>query len=267
MPHHIDSLAYQNRLRSLPTKHKLIFAIALFCLSYVAPFEVQILVTVWLGIWIVVYAQIPVKIYLELLLIPLSFWLVTVPALVMSGVGIKQLALVQVDVWQGVKIGSFYLYLSQQGINQARELCPRAIALTSCLYFILLTTPWADILQILKRCGCPSIIIELLALMYRFIFVLTATANEMLTAQTARMGYRNWRLGMRSLALVASQLLRRTLENYRQISLGLESRGFRGEFRFWHSRSEQVNWRYMIEALVGYLLLLVGTGWHYAHGI
>lgn len=267
MHHQIDSLVYQNQLRSLPTKHKLIFAIALFGLSYVAPVGVQILVTVWLGIWIVVYARIPVKIYLELLLITLSFWLVTVPALVISGIGLEQLSLVQVDVWQGIKIGSFYLYFSQQGINQARELFSRVIALISCLYFILLTTPLADILQILKRCSCPAIIIELLVLMYRFIFVLTATANEMLTAQTARMGYRNWRLGMRSLALIASQLLRRTLENYRQISLGLESRGFRGELRFWHSRREQANWRYMIEALVGYLLLLVGTGWHYAYGI
>ncbi len=267
MHHHIDSLVYQNRLRSLPPEHKLILAIGLFILSYLAPTFVQIMITVWLGIWIVGYARIPIKIYGELLLIPLSFWLVSVPALVISGVGLEDISLVQADVWQGIKIGSFYLYFSQQGIEQARELFPRAIALTSCLYFVLLTIPFADIWRILNSCGCPTIIIELLALMYRFIFVLTATANEILTAQSARMGYGNWRLGMRSLALIASQLLRRTLENYRQIYMVLESRGFRGELRFWHGRRYQANWRYIIEALAGYLLLLVGTGWHYAHGI
>ncbi len=267
MHHQIDSLVYQNRLRSLPPEHKLILAIALFCLSYVAPIGVQILVTLWLGIWIVGYARIPVKIYRKLLLIPLIFWLVSVPALVISAVGLEHLFLVQADVWQGMKLGSFYIYLSQQGIDQTRELFTRAIALTSCLYFVLLTTPFPDIIKVLHRCGCPTIITELLGLMYRFIFVLTATANELLTAQESRMGYRNWRLGMRSLALIASQLLRRTLENYRQISLGLESRGFRGELRFWHSRRYQANWRYIMEALVGYLWLLVWTGWHYAHGI
>jgi cobalt/nickel transport system permease protein len=267
MHHQIDSLVYQNRLRSLPPEHKLIFAIALFILSYLAPKSVQIIITVWLGIWIVVYARIPFKFYGQLLLIPLSFWLVSVPALAIGVVGWQNLSLVQGDIWQGIRLGSFYLYISEQGIDQCRELFTRAIALTSCLYFGLLTIPFADIWLILKRCGCPTLIIELLALMYRFIFVLTDTANELLTAQEARIGYRNWRLGMRSLALIASQLLRRTLENYRQISMGLESRGFRGELRFWHGRRYQANWRYIMEALVGYLLLLIWTGWHYAHGI
>jgi cobalt/nickel transport system permease protein len=267
MHHQIDALAYTNRLRSLPPEHKLIFAIALFGLSYVAPIAVQILVTVWLGIWIVGYARIPVKIYRQLLFIPLSFWLVSVPALAIGGVSLAHLSVVQEDVWQGIKLGSLYLYISQQGIEQARELLTRSIALTSCMYFILLTIPFAELLRILKRCGCPTLITELLALMYRFIFVLTETASELLTAQQARIGYGNWRTGMRSLALIASQLLRRTLENYRQISMGLESRGFRGELRFWHSRRYRTNWRYIMEAVGGYVILLVCAGWHYAHGI
>jgi cobalt/nickel transport system permease protein len=158
-------------------------AIALFILSYLAPTYVQIIITVWLGIWIVGYARIPFKFYGQLLLITLSFWLVSVPALFISGVGLEHLSLVQEDVGQGIKLGSLYLYISQQGIDQCRELFTRAIALTSCLYFVLLTTPFPDILKVLHRCGCPAIITELLGLMYRFIFVLTATANELLTAQ------------------------------------------------------------------------------------
>ena len=267
MHHQIDSLAYTNRLRSLPPEHKLIFAIALFGLSYVASTGVQILIAVWLGIWIVGYARIPVKLYRKLLFIPLSFWLLSVPALVIGGTVSDNLSAVQGDVWQGIRLGSLYIYISRQGIDQVWQLLTRAIALTNCMYFILLTIPFADILRILQRCGCPSLITELLALMYRFIFVLTQTANELLTAQQSRIGYRTWRIGMRSLALVASQLLRRTLENYRQISLGLASRGFTGELRFWHSRRYRPNWRYAIEAVAGYLILLVCAGWHHAHGI
>ena len=267
MHHQIDSLAYTNRLRSLPPEHKLIFAIALFCLSGVAPIAVQILVTGWLGIWIVGYARIPFNVYRQMLLIPLSFWAVSVPALALSGVGFENLSLVEGDVWQGIRLGSLYLYISEQGIDRARELLTRAISLTSCMYFILLTIPFADILRILQRCGCPTLIAELLALMYRFIFVLTETADQLVTAQKSRIGYRTWRLGMRSLAIVASQLLRRTLENYRQISLGLASRGFNGELKFWHSRRYKPNRRYTIEAAIGYLLLLVCVGWHHVDGI
>jgi cobalt/nickel transport system permease protein len=103
--------------------------------------------------------------------------------------------------------------------------------------------------------------------MYRFIFVLTATASELLTAQQSRLGYGDWRSGLRSLSLVVVQLLRRTLENYRQISLGLTSRGFKGELRVWHARRYKSSRRYGSEAIGGYCLLLILVGLHYANGI
>ncbi|XDE64306.1 hypothetical protein AB3M80_10865 [Arthrospira platensis BEA 1257B] len=37
MYHQIDAIAYTNRLRYLPSEHKLAFAAILFCLSLAAP--------------------------------------------------------------------------------------------------------------------------------------------------------------------------------------------------------------------------------------
>ncbi|WP_411053578.1 CbiQ family ECF transporter T component, partial [Tritonibacter sp. SIMBA_163] len=82
----------------------------------------------------------------------------------------------------------------------------RAIALTSCLYFILFTVPFVEIIRVLRDFRCPPLITELLVLMYRFIFVLTDTVMEILTAQQSRLGYGNWRVGMRSLSLLIGQL-------------------------------------------------------------
>ncbi len=73
MVYQIDSLAYSNKLRSLKTEHKLGFALSLFILSYLAPTHVQILITLWLMIWIVVYAGIPVLVYRRLLVLALDF--------------------------------------------------------------------------------------------------------------------------------------------------------------------------------------------------
>lgn len=260
MHHQIDSLAYQNRLRSLPPEQKLGFAIALFILGYFGPSYLQLLITLWLSVWVIKYAGIPAKIYWKLLTLPLSFWLMSLPALVI-GVGFNlEMTNSNSDVVIGIRLSELYLYLSQQGMEQAKTAFTRALALTSCMYFILLTVPFVEIVRVLRQWGCPPLLTELMSLMYRFIFLLTETAVELLTAQQARLGYSNWRSGMRSFSLVVSQLLWRTLENYHQISLGLTSRGFNGELKVWHSRRYQTNWRYFYEAIGGYCLLLILWG-------
>ncbi len=263
MHHQIDSLAYTNRLRHLPPEHKLLFAMSLFCLSWAATAIVQLLITFWIAVWIIGYARIPAPVYFRLQAIPFGFWLTSVPALVVGAVWRPDMAFVQSDVSWGIAVGQIFLYISNQGIEQVSSLFTRSMALTACMYFILLTVPFVEIVRILERLGCPRLITELLTLMYRFIFLLTETASELLTAQQARVGYTTWKTGIRSAAIVVSQLLRRTLENYRQISLGLTSRGFTGEFRVWSVRRHQPNIRYAAEAICGCLLLFIMIGWHY----
>lgn len=263
MHHQIDALAHTNQLRSLPPEHKLGFAVALFILGYLAPAFVQLLIALWLFIWVVNYARIPAKIYLELLLLPTSFLLLSLPTLLVGISTVAALQNIETDVIWGMAIKPFYLYLSQQGIEQARTVFTRAIALTSCLYFILLTIPTFELIRILQRLGCPPLITELMALMYRFIFILADTASELLSAQQSRMGYSNWRTATRSLSILVGQLLQRTLNAYQQLSLGLAARNYTGDLHVWHSRRYKPSSRYAIEAIAGYLCLLLLTGWHY----
>jgi cobalt/nickel transport system permease protein len=263
MHHQIDSLAYTNRLRNLPPNHKLLFAMMLFSLSWVAEPILQLLIACWLAVWIVVYAGIPASIYLRLQAIPFAFGLTSIPALILAGVQLPNVELIQADIYWGMTIGNIFLYVSHQGLEQVSTLFTRSLALTACMYFILLTVPFVEIVRLLNSLGCPSLITELLTLMYRFIFLLTETASELLTAQQARVGYCTWKIGLRSAAIVVSQLLQRTLENYRQISLGLTSRGFMGEFRVVSIRRYKPDIRYATEAISGCFLLLTIIGWHY----
>jgi cobalt/nickel transport system permease protein len=235
----------------------------LFSLSWVAEPILQLLISCWIGVWIIYYAGIPASIYLRLQAIPFAFWLTSIPALVLGGVQLSNLGLIQADIRWGITIGNVFLYVSNQGLEQVITLLTRSMALTACMYFILLTVPFVEIVRILHNLGCPSLITELLTLMYRFIFLLTETASELLTAQQTRVGYRTWKIGLRSAAIVVRQLLHRTIENYRQISLGLTSRGFRGEFRVVSIRGYQPDIRYEVEAIGGCLLLFILIGWHY----
>ena len=255
MHHQIDSLVYLNRLRYLPTKEKLLFTLMLFALSYLSGNVVQLVIAIWLLIWVVVYAGIPLGFYSKLLLIPLGFWLMSIPAIALEIVWNPNS--VYPEVWQGVSLGPVYLYLSQQGLIEGGELLIRALSLTSCMYFLLLTTPLMEILQVLEDLGCPSLLLELLALMYRFIAILTETTSELILAQQSRSGYSRPSRVMASLGLLVSQLLHHSLENYRQVVLGLNSRGFTGKFCFWQPNLHKSNPRYTLEAVVGYCCLVL----------
>jgi cobalt/nickel transport system permease protein len=263
MNHRIDSLAYTNRLRWLPPSHKLLFAMILLSGSLVSVPIVQGLIVLWLGIWIVIYAGIPVRIYLQLLALPTGFWMSSTIALVVGAVAQDQqmTAAVQWDAIQwaghpvGLAIGPVYLYGSQTGFAQAMLLFTRMLASTSSLYFILLTTPFTEVLQVLRKLRCPVLLVELLMLMYRFIFTLLSIADELWIAQNARSGYRTWKRGMHSFGILVGQLLQRTFENYRTMSLTLASRGFDGEFRVGSSQPHRVSRRHAIEAAFGCTVL------------
>jgi cobalt/nickel transport system permease protein len=263
----IDTIAYTNRLRQLPPVHKLLFASVLLAIAYLSQVHIQLSIAVWMSIWIVVYAGISAKLYFQLLSIAIGFWLTSLPALAIGAIDLAHLATVRADIWQGWTVGNYYLYLSFQGIQQAAIVGSRALATTTCVYFAILTIPFVDILDILRRLGCPVLLIDLLMLMYRFIFLLLETASQLWTAQQSRGGYRTRQLWLKSLGLLVGQLLRRTLENYRQMSLTLAARGFTGDFRVYHSRQYLPSKRYSFEAIFGCVLLGTISGWQYAVGI
>jgi cobalt/nickel transport system permease protein len=250
----IDTLAYTNRLRHLPPSHKLGFAGLALALAYAAPVAIQVLIALWLGVWIVVYAGVPIGTYLKLLALPMGFLLTSLPAIVLGfGEGGADVAWGLPMVYD--PIGNHFIYISLQGLQQALTLGARSLAVTSCVFFIMLTIPFVDLLDILRRCKVPTLLIELMLLMYRFIFTLLRTSQQLWIAQHSRNGYRTGKLGLRSVGILAGQLLQRSLINYRQVSLSLASRGFTGEFRVWHSRQYRGSWRYGLEAVGGCMML------------
>jgi cobalt/nickel transport system permease protein len=253
----IDSLAYSNRLRHLPPSQKLWFALVVLLLALVSHYPVQIVILGWMSVWIVVYAGIPFRIYSSMILGVLVFIVTSMPALAIEYTStitpdIRADSLWQIGVWGG------QIYLSRQGSIQAMAVFIRSLASTSALFFIVLTIPAIDLATTFKKIGCPPILIELSLLVYRFIFLLADTAQQIVTAQVSRGGYRTHRLRMNSLNLLVRQLIRRTAIRYQQLTLGVTARGFGQEFRFWQPQSYQYSQRYALESIFGCLLLIIG---------
>lgn len=251
MHHHLDAYTYTNRLRKISPHQKLGFAIVLLGIALTSHPISQIVLALWLGVWIVGYARIPLKVYLTLLMVTGFFWLTSLPALMLSVTSLDSIAAISADLILGYPVGDWFLFVSRRGLEQATQIGARSFACTSCLLFILLTIPFTDLLQVLRQWRFPILLTELLLLMYRFVFLFLDIVSDLQLAQKARGGYRTRQRWMYSVSLLGSQLLVRSLQHYRQFSLALATRGFQGEFRVFSHQSYCYSVRYGLESIVG----------------
>jgi cobalt/nickel transport system permease protein len=254
---HIDTLAYSNRLRHLPPAQKLGFALAVLLIALVSQYPVQIVILIWMSVWIVLYAGIPHQVYGAMLLGVAIFLITSLPALIFEYVDRISVDL-QLDVLWQMQVGNGYIYLSHNGSIRAISVLMRSLATTSALFFIVLTIPAIELATTCQKIGLPPILIELSLLVYRFIFLLADTGQKIVTAQISRGGYRTPQLRMNSLNLLVRQLLQRTASRYQQLTLGVKARGFEQEFRFWQPQSYQYSQRFGLESIFGCLLLVIG---------
>lgn len=232
----IDAVAYANRLRHLSAAGKALFSAALLLLALAADWPVQLAIALWLAVWVVAYAAIPIRLYLGLLLPPLGFVAASLPALLLG-------------------VGPAGLELRPDGLALAAPLLMRTLAASSCLLFLLLTTPFADLAQLLSRWGLSPLLLELMVATYRLIFSLEAIVAELHTAQRARGGHDGWWRSLRSFGLLAGQLLQRSLDTYRQSALALQARGGGVGFCALTPRPQPLTWRHGVEAALGCSLL------------
>ncbi|CAJ1001332.1 cobalt ECF transporter T component CbiQ [Brevibacillus aydinogluensis] len=256
----LDTLAYTNRLRRLSPGCKLLFAVALMLIVLVSHPPVQIAAFVWISIWIVAYARIPWRVYLVGLVLACSFLAAGMPALLVEAApssgwssGANVLA-----AWQW---GGWVIYVTTDGVDRAVTLMCRSLAALSCLYFVLFTVPFAELLQVLRRIGLPVVLTDLVMLMYRLGFVFLETAAWLRTAQIARGGYQGIRAALRDTGRLVSRLFARAMLRYRQLYLGMMARGFTEDFRVVSLSTHVRSKRHEREALVGCVLLAAWEWW------
>lgn len=100
---------------------------------------------------------------------------------------------------------------------------------TLCLFTIVLfsnTTPFSKLLEALRKWRVPPLLITLLALMYRYLFVLIDEMERMQRARTSRTFVRNRALLWRSLATIMAQLFIRSTGRAEKIFACMCSRGW-----------------------------------------
>lgn len=220
-------MAYSSKLSLVRTGDKVLFMglPLLFCL-FASSWLVPLLVLAAMGFATVQIGGIHLKRYVKLLLIPLGFIFLGVLT-----IGINQIP----QGTQGVLV-SVPLFGSRFGVTWASlqscvTLLLRAFASVSCLYFLCLNTPMNQLLDFLRKIKLPKLLIELMELIYRFIFVIWEEASRIYLAQNTRLGYRDFRTGLSSMGELVSRVFISAMGRAERMNVALEARCFDGGFQ------------------------------------
>lgn len=221
----IDKLCYYSNLRYVNAGEKFAYAVLtlLFCVAS-RSIPMAVLVLSVNGILTVYKGGIPFFCYMHFMIIPLVFLLLSTLAILIN------ISKTPLDAF-AIGIGEWYITSSWQALYQGFQLILTALASVSCLYFLSLNTPITDILTVLKKLHCPALIIELMLLIYRFIFVLLDISAAISISQDARLGNKDLKTSYQSFGKLISILFIRAMKKSNSLYDAMESRCYDGHIQ------------------------------------
>lgn len=248
----IDKYAYISRLKKTAPMKKLFFSMMVLGVCLWADSVVVSVLVLLIMAWCTVNkGGTPFNLFIKLMMVPTSFLITGVLTIGINVSGDKDIFLFSVSAFET------HIGVSQSGIQSAAHLFFKALGAVSCLYYLSLSTPMVDLLAALRRLKVPKLMIELMGLIYRFIFVLLETADTMFTAQNSRLGYTSLSSAYRSLAALASTLFIRAYKRSDELYTALEARGYDGELSVLEEPFETHWTEYISPVAINLFLVLV----------
>lgn len=200
----IDVLAQVSRLNKVNPSLKFWASLALMALAVAAKSPlVGIFLTAAMLVLIVFIGGLKLHDYLRLLALPVSFLMISGLALLFEVTALRTGVL-------GIQVFGWWLCVSAGAQARAALVMGRALGAVSCLYFLSLTTPMPELIGVLHRVRCPDVLIDLMYLIYRYIFILLSMHRTMRDAASSRLGFVDYRAGVRTTGNLYSNLLPRS---------------------------------------------------------
>ena len=124
------------------------------------------------------------------------------------------------------------LDFTKEAVMEAVFVTVKVLTGTACLYMISLTTPVYEVVGTLRRWHLPEVMLELMILMYRFLFGLLELYEQMKQSAQARLGDIWIRQGYRSFFGICANLLVLAFRRASDSFNAMEARRYDGELRF-----------------------------------
>jgi len=224
----IDRYAYSNRIRQVDPAYKAALSVAVLLLCLVLN-EPLVGLAAAAGMWLLAVgvAGLPGRTFGQMLFAE-AFFLTLVTAGVAVSIGFGAPG----DAGRyALRLGPVWLSSGPESLSLAARLVTRALGGAAAMNFLAMTTPLVDLIDLFRRLGLPAALIDVMALTYRFIFILMDSLDRMYVAQNSRLGYRSWRRALASAGQLAARLFIDAYQRSERLQTALDSRAYQGELR------------------------------------
>jgi cobalt/nickel transport system permease protein len=160
---------------------------------------------------------LPSRVLIKRLLMPLGIaWVVLLSVLFTHGH----------HPWFTLPLGSFSLIAWREGAMEGVLLFCRIMASVTLAALLAMSTPMIEILETLRLCKIPGVVIDIADLMYRYMFIIGDTAQTMRRARQSRLGDNaGWLQRVGDIGRIASSIMVRSLERSTRIYQAMLARG------------------------------------------
>lgn len=222
----IDYYAYASKIRGWNPSFKVAFSVLTLLLCIVLNNQlVSLAVIVSMAYLTVVKGGLPLGAYLSVLMIPLTFIILGTVAI---GIDFSSQPIGQFNLY----LGFGYLYTSIAKLKEMVFLMMKVFGAISAMIMMTLSTPSSEIIGVLRKAHVPKLIIELMNLIYRYIFILLDVFNNMRNSADSRQGYCDFKTSCKTFGNVASNMLVLSLKKANAYYTAMEARGYEGDLVF-----------------------------------
>ncbi|WP_419742152.1 cobalt ECF transporter T component CbiQ [Paraclostridium dentum] len=221
----IDNCAYLNNIKNVNPLIKLgITFIGVIASMITQNANIHILIMLFMTALILFIARVDMKLYIKCLKIPIIFLIIGI------GLNLINISFENKDYIFNVNILGLYIGTTEFAVKSSVNILLRAMSCIISIYFLILTTPFNQLIIVLKKLHIPHTLIELMILIYRFIFIFIEEAEEIYKSQQLKFGYTNLRTSYNSMSLLIKTLFFRMMRRYEDMSISLDIKLYDGKF-------------------------------------
>ena len=250
-----DRCAYLSRLRLVDPIPKLWFSLtALLVCIFAESVAVGIFTLLALSALNLFLGGQTVRSVGHFLFVPLAFLAVGCLTIMIRPIGEAE------ALWAFRLFGRFRWGVTGDNLRLAILVFFKALGAISAMYFLSMNTPITDLTMALERLHVPKLFVELMELIYRFIFLLSGEAGRIRVAQESRLGYQGIRRSIHSMGALLSTVFIRALHRGNRVYAALESRGYTGSLTTLPGQYARGLWFYPLTAGVAACQILIFFG-------
>jgi len=249
----IDFYSYASRIRGWNPVFKVSFAVALVILCIVLnnPY-VSLIVIIAMAYLTIVRGGLAAREYLSVLMVPAAFIIISVFTIVMD---ISKEPAGQFNL----HMGFFYIVTFKAKLEQGLFLMFKVFAAVSALQMMTLSTPFSEIIHVLSLAHIPKLIVELMSMIYRFIFILLDVSAKMKNSALSRHGYCDLKTSWHTFGRIAGNMLVISLKKANAYYDAMEARCYDGELVFFEEY-EKIDKKLVISSM-GFMIFLSIFPW------